>query len=150
MGQAAHPNGTRVNSIQVADVSLGWLGSEFANYTQSYALSLLFKNTRHWLSAGFLAPYENIWLNYDNTKILSLRNRKAVKLSKYAQRDFPIIEWDNNLPLNLRLENPNRVFDGIVIRYFRQTSPRLIIKDSVGDLVRPILNLRRPRYAYTY
>lgn len=150
MGQPSHPNGTRVNSMQVADISLGWLGSEKANYTQAYLTSIFFKKTRHWLNAGLLIPYNNIWTDFKNTCVIKFRSRRSVKLSKYANKIFPEITWDNNVPLSLRWGTERHFFDSIVIRYFKQRLPRLILRDSVEDLIRPFTYFRRSRYMFTY
>lgn len=58
MGQPAHPNGSRVNSIQVADNSVAWASHEAAFYHQPYLLAILFKFIRHWLTAGLLLPQQ--------------------------------------------------------------------------------------------
>lgn len=60
------------------------------------------------------------------------------------------MDWENNLPAALRASTTGRIADGVVIRYYRQLPPELVLPDSVEDLVRPALSLRRARYTYTF
>lgn len=146
MGQPAHPQGTRVSSIQMADNAVSWDTREQGYYSQSYTLALLFKFIRHWLHSSLVIPHGNPWFNNRYTYAAKLRSRKAVVRS---QPMFPLLQWDNNLPKPLRKNTSGRIFDGIVIRYFRQLPPRLVLRDSTENLVRPVINLRRHRYTFT-
>lgn len=147
MGQPAHPHGTRVTNIQVADNTIAWNGRENAAYFQSYMLAVLFKFIRHWLRASLLLPHKNPWTHVRYSRMAKLRSRKAVLR---VQPTFPVFQWENNLPKVLRKSTSGRIFDGIVIRYFRQLPPRLILRDSTENLIRPAVNIRRPRYSFTF
>lgn len=147
MGQPIHPNGARVNNTQIADNALAWWGSEKGFFFQSYLLSLLFKFIRHWLTASLVIPHKTPWYNCRVTRLAKLRSRKAT--FSYMP-PLPDLGWDGNLPAVLRKNSSGRILDGIVIRYFRQLPPELVLRDAVEDLVRPVLNIRRPRYAFTF
>ena len=147
MGQPAHPNGTRVNNIQVADNSIAWQNTDRGFYFQSYLLSILFKFIRHWLTVSLLVPRQTPWSNGQLNRLASLRSRRALPPQVTP---FPDIKWDGDLPSVLKKTSSGRIFDGVVLRYFRQLPPRLVLRDSVEDLIRPVLNIRRPRYTFTF
>jgi hypothetical protein len=77
MGQPSHPNGSRVNSVQVADNSISWSGADRAFYFQAYLLSVLFKFIRHWLTASLVIPYQTPWYNGKLNRLARLRSRRA-------------------------------------------------------------------------
>ncbi len=147
MGQPAHPHGTRVNSIQVASNAFAWNTRDEAFYFQSYFLALLFKFIRHWMTAGLLMPYLNPWFPNRYVHTAKLRSRRA---TIKRQDTFPVLKWSNNLPLALRKADSGRILDGVAVRYFRQLPPRLILREDGGDLMRPLVNIRRPRCSFTY
>lgn len=151
MGQPAHPQGTRVNSIQLADISLAWWGSERGFFFQPYLVSLLFKFIRQWVTAGLVLPHQTIWVGGGTLQFLKLRSRRTIFP---ARLPFPDLGWVNNVPNSLRKASSRRpqerFAEAVVIRYFRQLPPTLVLRDSVEDLIRPALTLRRPRYAFTF
>jgi hypothetical protein len=77
MGQPSHPNGSRVNNIQVADNSISWYANEKAFFIQSYFLSILFKFIRHWLNASLVIPYNTPWYNGYRNRLSKLKSRRA-------------------------------------------------------------------------
>jgi hypothetical protein len=147
MGQPSHPNGSRVNSVQVADNSISWSGADRAFYFQAYLLSVLFKFIRHWLTASLVIPYQTPWYNGKLNRLARLRSRRA----KAAESGvIPDLEWANNEPRALKKPVVGRVPNGVVMRYFRKLPSVLILRDSVEDLVRPAIVIKRPRYAFTF
>lgn len=151
MGQPSHPNGSRVNSIQVADNSTSWYGNDKAFFFQSYLLSILFKFIRHWLSSSLVIPYKNPWYSGDTNRQAKFRSRRARPVDKTV---IPNLEWHNNVPRALmgttKGKTKRRFFNGVVFRYFRKLPPALVLRDSMGDLVRPSIIIKRPRYTFTF
>lgn len=82
MGQPSHPNGSRVNSIQVADNSVSWYTNEKAFFFQPYLLSILFKFIRHWLNASLIIPYTTPWYNGHRNRLAKLRSRRAKPIDR--------------------------------------------------------------------
>jgi hypothetical protein len=41
-------------------------------------------------------------------------------------------------------------FSGVALRYFRKIPSSFFLKDSLGDLLRPSIVLKRPRRSYTF
>ena len=84
-------------------------------------------------------------------QFLKLRSRRTIFP---ARLPFPDLGWVNNVPNSLRKASSRRpqerFAEAVVIRYFRQLPPTLVLRDSVEDLIRPALTLRRPRYAFTF
>lgn len=147
MGQPSHPNGSRVNSVQVADNSTSWNGTDRAFYFQSYLLSILFKFIRHWLTAGLVIPYETPWYNGKLNRLAKIRSRRARAVENVV---IPDLEWYNNMPKSLQRPSIGKAPSVVVTRYFRKSPAVLVLKDSVEDLVRPALIIKRPRYAFTF
>lgn len=151
MGQPSHPNGSRVNSVQVADNSVSWHGNDRAFFFQSYLLSILFKFIRHWLNTSLVVPYKTPWYDGRKNRLARLRSRRARPVDDNI---IPNLEWKNNLPRALggvsNEKARGRLFNRIVFRYFRKLPSRLFLRDGLGDLLRPSVILKRPRRSFTF
>lgn len=151
MGQPSHPNGSRVNSIQVADNSISWYANEKPFFIQSYLLSMLFKFIRHWLNASLVIPYNNPWYNGYTNRLSRLKSRRAKPIEVGA---LPNLEWSNNVPAILESGTKDRTstknFSGVALRYFRKLPASFFLKDSLGDILRPSTILKRPRRSFTF
>ncbi len=146
MGQPTHPNGARVNSIQVADNSVAWMGKEGGFFFQPYLLAILFKFIKHWLTASLVIPHCTLWVEDTFNKRLLVRT-KQVALQPLDS--FPDLEWENNLPRSLSNSNePQSITNNVVTRYYRQVPAELVLRDNAENLIRPTLNLRRTRYTH--
>ena len=149
MGQPAHPSGMRANNMQISDVAVGWLSHEPGFYTQPYLLAVLFKAVRHWLGPGLVTPYLNPWESLERHPRIRLRSRRIIHTRAGLTPAFPAFEWGNNRPVELEGPTPGRLTGVLVIRYYRRTYPRLVLREAGGDLLRPALTYRRDRYAFT-
>jgi len=151
MGQPSHPNGSRVNSIQTADNSLSWHTKEGAFFFQSYLLSILFKFIRHWLTASLVIPYANPWYDAGTSRLAKLKSRRAKPLKKGV---MPDLDWHNNLPRALsdlgKGKATPKPLSVITFRYFRKIPSSLFLRDSLGDLLRPSVIMKRQRRSFTY
>jgi hypothetical protein len=134
--------------MQVSDVAVGWLSHEKAFYGQPYFIAILYKAIRHWLGPGLLMPYLNPWESQERFPRLRLRSRRIVRTRSGLSPAFPVFKWGNNKPAVLE-ERPGRIYHPLVIRYYRRLGQRLILREAGGDLTRPPMIQRRPRYAYT-
>lgn len=146
-----HPSGARTNSIQINDIAVGWLSHEKAFYTQPYLIAILYKAIRHWLGPGLLTPYLNPWQSVEKHPRIKLRSRRINTSKKGLAPAFPAIKWGNNAPAVFSSLNvgPRRLFNPVVIRYYRRSRARLILREAGGDLNRPSVIYRRPRYTFT-
>lgn len=151
MGQPSHPNGSRVNGIQVADNSVSWYTNDRAFFFQPYLLSILFKFIRHWLNASLVIPYQTPWYNGPRNRLAKLRSRRAKPVDGSI---IPSLEWSNNLPRSLedqtKNKNPAKPFNGVALRYFRKLPSTLFLRDSLGDLFRQSIIIKRPRRSFTF
>jgi hypothetical protein len=149
MGQPAHPSGIRVNNMQVSDVAVGWLSHEPGFYAQPYLLAILYKALRLWLGPGLLTPYLNPWESLDRYPQIRLRSRRIIHSRAGLAPAFPTFDWGNNRPKELERLGSGRLHGPLVIRYYRRTPARLVLREAGVNLMRPTITHRRARYAFT-
>lgn len=110
-------------------------------------LAVLFKFIRHWLSASLVIPYQTPWYNGKLNRLAKLRSRRARPPERGV---IPALDWGNNAPRSLQKTGQGRIPNVVVTRYFRKLPQSLVLRDSVEDLIRPAITVKRPRYAFTF
>jgi len=97
--------------------------------------------------ASFVVPHQTVWFNPKHEALARLKSRRRFHTPQ--PKAFPDLNWGNNVPAILQQGDAGRVRDAVVIRYFRQLPPQLVLRDATEDLFRPLLNIRRLRYTFT-
>ena len=99
-----------------------------------------------------MIPYQTPWHDSRTSRLAKARSRRARAPYKSI---IPRIEWGNNAPkaFKARRKSPKfkkKRFSRATFRYFRKLPPSLILRDGLGDLIRPSVIMKRPRNTYTY